>query len=77
MRQLTATIDHGPVHTLAVGDFDFAEWLDADWSRIWDSTRSRSSAWADATTPRTERPVRFVAEEAWIGATTFRTLIVS
>jgi hypothetical protein len=36
-----------------------------------------ADAWPDATTPRTERPVRFVAEEAWIGASTFRTLIVS
>lgn len=36
-----------------------------------------ASQWPDAHIPRTDRPSRFVAEEAWIGADTFRTVIVS
>ena len=33
--------------------------------------------WSDTTTPRTERPSRFVAEEAWIGADKYRTIVVT
>jgi hypothetical protein len=37
---------------------------------------SHRSTWTDDTTPRTDAPARFIAEEAWIGADQYRTLIV-